>query len=66
MHGSEPAPLPGPGDDPDDDCHDCETAAALGMEPWCDDPGCRPGSGSGGGRGEPGAGQADEERGGSP
>ena len=33
------------GPDPDDYCHDCETADALCMEPWCDDPRCRPRSG---------------------
>ena len=37
MHVPEPAPVPGPGDDY---CHDCETADALGMEPWCDNPRC--------------------------
>jgi len=46
MPASEPAPVRAIGDDPDDYCHDCETADALGMEPWCDDPRCRPGSGS--------------------
>ena len=40
-----PAPVPEIGPDPEDYCHDCETADALCMEPWCDDPRCRPRSG---------------------
>ena len=41
MKMSTPAPVPDIGPDPDDYCHDCETADALGMEGWCDDPRCR-------------------------
>ena len=40
MHAPIPAPAPDIGDDLEDYCHDCETAAALAMEPWCDDPRC--------------------------
>ena len=62
MHVPEPAPVPGPGDDY---CHDCETADALGMEPWCDNPRCLE-RGIGGGREERRVGRADPEGGGSP
>ena len=71
MKTSAPAPLPAIGPDPDDYCHDCETADALAMEPWCDDPRCRErrrphGPTLAGGREERGVGRADPEGGGSP
>ena len=62
MQKSIPAPAPDIGPDPDDYCHDCETADALGTEPWCDDPRCRETRPGGGGE-ERRVGQADRERG---
>ena len=59
-----PAPAPDIGPDPDDYCPDCETADALGLEPWCDDPRCREIRSDGGGE-ERGVGRADPRRGGS-
>ena len=64
MQMPTPAPIAALGPDPDDYCHDCETADALGMESWCDNPRYRA-TRSGGGREERGVGRADRKGGGS-
>ncbi len=57
-----PALVPSIQPDPDRYCHDCETADALDMAPWCDDARCRERR-SGKGREERGVGRADPRRG---